>query len=251
MSHTEARGARLRAAVKACAPALGAVAVFVLCFRWSPAWLLPFLLTAPLAWPFFALIRRGNERAALSQALVWALALVLCATSISMVWPLEAEQAIWRSRPYAEETLHWVRTGEGPEGSPRLFLPRQALELVAFSALALATGGMGALVLGAALLNYMSFYVACLWRLSGEIPAALALGWPPWALIRVVAYVALGTGLARPLLARLPPRAQIPCRISRGLVLAGLAGVLLDVILKATLAPLWRRLLIAALGGAP
>jgi hypothetical protein len=232
-------------------PAPAAVIVFLAAFRWCPAALLPFLLAAPLFPGFAGAVRRGDDHAALSSVLVWALALVLCATTVSMLWPMEAEAAILRSRQYAEETVEWVRTGEGPEGSPALFLPRHALVFVLFSVLSVATGGAGALVLGAAQLNYMSYYVASLCRLGGGAPALLILGWPPWSLVRVIAFVALGTALARPLLARVRPRPDPPHRFCLPLLWAGVGGVLLDIVLKAFLAAPWRRLLLAVVGGTP
>ncbi len=242
---------RVRRALVLLVPAPAAAAIFLISFRWSPAALLPFLLAAPLFPVFAAAVRRGDDRGALSSALAWARALVLSATAVSMLWQPEAEAAILRSRQYAEETVDWVRTGEGLEGSPALFLPHHGLVFVLFSLLSVATGGLGALVLGAAQLNYMSYYVASLCRLGGGVPAVLVLGWPPWALVRVVSYIALGTALARPLLVRIPPRPVPAHPICRPLLWAGLGGVLLDVLLKTVLAAPWRRLLLVVLGGSP
>ena len=242
---------RSSAALATLAPAAITPAVFLLCYRWAPVWLFPVLVAAPLVPSFALAVRRGLAGPALLAALLWAASLCACATTVSMHRPQEAEAAIWNARAYAEKTLQWVRTGEGEEGSPSRFLPRHALELMAFAALAAATGGVAALVLGAALLNHMSFYVAALWRLSGGVSWALVLGWPPWALVRIVAYVALGTALAGVLLTRrLPPGSHRP-PFARGLLIVGLAGVVLDVLLKAFLAAPWRQVLLRALGGPP
>lgn len=245
------RGSSGQAVLAIGAPAVITPAVFLLSYRWAPKWLFPVLLAAPLLPVFASDVRRGRDARAVAAALTWALALALCATAVSMHQPMDAERAIWNARPYAEKTLRWVRLGEGEEGDPSRFLPRHAVELVVFSGLALATGGAGALVLGAALMNYMSFYVAALWRLSSGTPLALLLGWPPWALVRVAAYVALGTALARPLLVQgLPPGPERP-RLSRPLLAAGLAGVVLDVLLKGLLAASWRQILLPWAGGSP
>jgi hypothetical protein len=230
-------------------PAAAAPALYLAAYRWAPAWAFPALLAAPLVPPFVAAVRRGRRGRAFAAALLWAASLALAATSVSMRRPAEAERAIWRARAYAEETIEWVRTGEGAEADPGAFVPRHLLELAAFAALALLTAGVGGLVLGAALLNYMSFYVAALWRLSGA-PAALLLGWPPWALVRVLAYIAIGTALAGPLAARgLAPNERPP--FARRLLALGLAGVVLDLALKSTLPPLWRQILLRSLGGPP
>jgi hypothetical protein len=230
-------------------PAVTVPALFLVTYRWTPAWLFPALLAAPLAPPFVRLVRRGLRGRAFAAALLWAAGLAISATSASMQRPVEAERTIWRARAYAEQTVSWVRTGQGEEADPRRFVPRHLLELAAFAALSLLTAGAGGLVLGAALLNYMSFYVAALWRLSGA-PAALILGWPPWALVRVVAYIAIGTALAGPLAARGLPQEERP-PFARWLLACGLAGVGLDLFLKSTLPPLWRNLLLRTLGGPP
>jgi hypothetical protein len=63
--------------------------------------------------------------------------------------------------------------------------------------------------------------------------------------------VALGTALARPLLGRLLWRGASRPPLSGRLVAAGLAGVALDLLLKAWLAPFWRRAVLWAAGGLP
>ena len=80
-----------------------------------------------------------------------------------------------------------------------------------------------------------------------ERPATILFyGWPPWAMVRVVAYVILGVVLSGPLLQRL---AGVPFawRARRAWFAAAGVALLLDVALKAALAPAWSVLLRSAL----
>jgi hypothetical protein len=133
--------------------------------------------------------------------------------------------------------LRWIRTGEGSEGSPRLFVPQHLLHLALFIVLSLATASVLSIVAGAALVNYMDFYVASLARAGAPAWAVVLLGWQPWALCRVAAFCTLGAVLAEPLLRRLAPYPRTD-GVRRYLLWAG-TGILADWILKAALAPTW------------
>jgi len=110
----------------------------------------------------------------------------------------------------------------------------------------------------------MSFYVGCLAGAGGSPVTALFLGWPPWAILRVVAFVILGIALSDPLLdvfrRRLRGRAGRSSGASGAWLLATAvrpwrswylaAGILLgaDAGLKYLLAPTWAGLLRPCLG---
>ena len=53
----------------------------------------------------------------------------------------------------------WVMTGQGAESTPSQFIPQQPAHAALFAALALATGGVAAMPMGAVLMNYMGHYV--------------------------------------------------------------------------------------------
>ncbi len=91
--------------------------------------------------------------------------------------------------------FHWIRTGEGAEGSLQLFLPIHLREYALFSLLSLLTFGSAALILGTYLLNYMNFYVGQLVYQSSHPWLAALVGWPPWSMLRVVGYIATGLAL--------------------------------------------------------
>jgi hypothetical protein len=209
-------------------------------------WLGP--LVAPLAlWPSFAAAVRAGERGrAFRLGLLWALLLTVATVALTQVAPRATGRGIWNAEPYRVEMFRWIETGVGKESEPARFLPEHALHLGAFALLAAASGGYLGLVLGAALLAYMNYFVGA-FALSAGLPLAGSFAaWVPWAVVRVVAFVALGSILARPLLVG---RARAFERVDRrwlGWVLAGLAA---DVGLKTVLAPTygeWLRRLLAS-----
>jgi hypothetical protein len=157
---------------------------------------------------------------------------------------------------YRDEMFEFIRTGTGAESDPARFVPMHLRHLALFVLLALPTGGLLALAMGAALVGYMSYYVGAL---VAACPGSLlpwVAGWPPWAIARVLAFVLIGVILAEPLLAVTRRQTGAPAAaVRRGFVdaggprfarRAGLVAVLLlaiDLVLKAWLAPAWAGLL--------
>jgi len=173
--------------------------------------------------------------------LLWAAALAVGGTVSFALWPTPVDGLVLNGPAYRDEMLHWIRTGEGREGSLRLFLPQHLGHLGAFVALCLPTASVLGILLGAVLMNFMSFYVASLARAGVPAGAVVLLGWQPWALCRVAAFCVLGVVLAEPLLGRFRPLARSGPR--RRYVLAAALGLLADSALKAALAPTWGALL--------
>jgi hypothetical protein len=245
----------------ALALAAGALASTALGFLLGWAWLFP-VLGAAVPYPLF--IRRvaaARYRAAVGWVLLWTVFQSLSVGGGVLLFPERAAVTVHRGPPYAREMIHWVRTGEGEEGSPRLYLPIHLRHYAAFCVLSVLTAGAASLVLGTWLLNYMNYYVASLVRASVDHTTAALLGWPLWAEIRVVGYVitgaalaALGLSLFRRWVGRgRPPgngrdretRVRFPVRV----FLLGLGLVVLDAVLKAVLAPFWQPVLLKALLG--
>jgi hypothetical protein len=209
--------------------------------------LLPILNTVAAYIAMVVLLRRGQRRSAVLLMLVWAATLALSATTTFALWPTAPDALVVNGPAYRDEMFHWIRTGEGREGRPAEFIPQHVLHLAGFVGLSLATASAASMVLGAALMNYMGFYVASLAR-AGVPPADVFLwGWQPWAICRVGAFVVLGVVLAEPLLARIRPYGQGGLRASRRYLILAAAGVAADWILKATLAAHWREQLAAVL----
>lgn len=212
-------------------------------FLLGARWLLPLLTGLPAYAAMAVLLGRGRRLAALRAMLVWALLLGASVTCLSSLWPARAGQVVIHGAEYWSEMSGWLETGQGIESDPARFVPRHALHASLFVALSLATGSLVSIVFGAALMNYMSYYVAQV-VLSAPAHPLLAgiLAWHPWSVVRVVSFVILGVFLAEPVLSRVQRR---PTTIAEGRWWIGIAagGLVIDIVLKAILAPHWHALL--------
>jgi len=209
--------------------------------------LVPILNTLP-AFPFMiASLRRGQIGDAVVRMLVWAAALAVCATAFSYARTAEAERLFLHGEAYRREMFAFLLTGAGAEGDIRQFLPQHAFHAAMFSALALATGSLAAMPMGAALMNYMGFYVGALAASSAHPLRAVALAWVPWSLVRIASFVTLGVVLAGPVLGRLFGF-RYALRDQRRWIGLAVAGLALDIVLKWALAPGWRDLIRGAAG---
>ena len=192
-------------------------------------------------------LRRGQTRLADARMLVWALALAVCATLLSYARPWQTDTLFINGAAYRREMFAWVMSGRGAESTPSQFIPQQAMHALGVSALALVSGGLLAMLMGAILMNYMGHYVGALAATSAHPAATMVLGWHPWAVIRVVSFVAIAVALSAPLLGRLLAF-RIDREDARRIVFLGAFGLLADVVLKAMLAPAWQRLLLRVVG---
>ena len=209
--------------------------------------LVPVLNTLP-AFPFMiGSLRRGQAGEAIARMLVWAAALGVCATIFSYVRTAEAGSLFLRGEAYRREMFAFLLTGTGPEGDIRQFLPQHALHAVVFCVLALVTGSIAAMPMGAVLMNYMAYYVGSLAASSAHPLRAVALAWVPWSLIRIASFVVLGCVLAGPVLGRVFGFPYALGRQRRWIALAA-AGLAADVVLKWALAPSWRDMIRHAAG---
>ena len=210
--------------------------------------LLPVLNTAAAYAAMVVLLRRGRRGDAVLLMLAWAATLAVVATTTFALWPEPPDARVVNGPAYRDEMFHWIRTGEGREGRPGEFIPQHVLHLAAFVALSLATASAASMVLGAALMNYMAFYVASLSRAGVAAGTVVLFGWQPWAIGRVAAFVVLGVVLAEPLLSRLRPYPYAGLRSARRYAGWAAAGIAADWILKAALAARWREVLASGLG---
>jgi len=205
---------------------------------------LPALATAAV-YPVFAFfVARGARRSAVLSALLWAASLSAAIIVLAARDPEGTGRAVLMGPSYRDEMFQYVASGAGRETDPGRFVPQHLLHAGLFSVVTLLSGGLLGLAMGSALVGYMSFYVGAL--AGGPHPATAALlGWPPWAIVRVVAFVLLGAVLARPLLVRLrgAPAAPLFEPDDRRLFLAAVLLLIADIVLKTTLAPTWSTLL--------
>ena len=209
--------------------------------------LLPILNTLA-SFPFMVLaLRRGDLRLASTRMLLWALTMGIVATMLSFARPAQTGTLFLRGEAYRTEMFAWVMTGQGAESTPSQFIPQQAGHAALFSGLALATGGVAAMPMGAVLMNYMGHYVGTLAGSSRRPALTMMLAWHPWAVIRVISFVVIGVVLSAPLLSRVG-RFRVDRRAARTLLLWACAGLIADIVLKTLLAPAWQRLLLRLVG---
>lgn len=230
-------------------PALLAPIALLIAIASGRNFVLPWLATAVIYPVFASLILRGRTLCATVAALLWAASLSASIIAATAHDPERLAPIVLNGPAYRDEMLPWVETGVGRESEPARFIPQHLLHLAAFVGLAVASAGLLGLLLGAVLVGYMSFYVGVL--ASGPEPLLASLcGWPPYAVIRVAAYVVLGTVLARPLLGRLSGRTLPPLATGRWVLVAATL-LLADLALKALVAARWAALLRPCLGHAP
>ncbi len=209
-------------------------------------WALPALNALAVYPVYIGLIMRGRMRQALVLALLWALFLSQAVIVATYFFPERAETVIWRAEEYRNEMFDWVATGGGAESSPSQFIPMQLRDFAVFSVVCFLTVGLGGLVMGAMLLNYMNFYVGSLVLGAQRPVATLLLAWQPYALVRVAAYILVACALTE-LAVALLRRRRLPRRVKSWMAL-GVAGIFIDILVKSAIAPLWSRLLSWASG---
>jgi len=217
-------------------------------FVFGIPWLMP-ILGAAVPYPiFFLQVRRQQYKSAFWWMLLWGVLQsigVIVATAMSTTGyayaPQTAAKVILRGESYTAEMFHWIRTGEGMEGTLRLFLPNHLLHYGIFCILCIVTISSAALIFGTWMLNYMNFYVAQLIKVSAKPWLAAILGWYPWSLVRVIGFIATGVALAAlglNLFTRM--RGEVPkFAFPKTYMLIGITFVIADIIIKVVLAPIW------------
>ena len=212
-------------------------------------WLLPVLNALPAYVVLVHRLRKGERGGAVRAMLWWAAAVAIVGTVAFVWWPEPIGGVVLNGPEYKNEMFRWIRTGRGAEGNIRLFLPDHLVKLGAFIVVGLGTGAAGALLMGAAMMNYMSYYVAALAKAGVPPWAVTLLGWQPWTVSRVAAFVTLGVILAEPLATLVFPTARERLKASTraAYIVAAMTGILVDWFLKFTLAPTWGKWLRALL----
>jgi hypothetical protein len=209
--------------------------------------LVPVLNVLPAVPSMLNALARESVRRAIVLMLVWAATLIVCATALSYAFPEETGRLFLNGDRYQREMFNWVITGQGAESRPRDFLPLHAAHAALFVSLSLVTGSLLSLAMGAVLVNYMGHFVGTLGAVSSRPILTMILAWNPWSLTRIVSFVTLGVVLSGPLLSRLGG-----FRFRLGdhwrLIALACAGLVVDVLLKAVLAPSWQQLLRSVTG---
>jgi hypothetical protein len=225
----------------------GTIASYAIAIPLGVPILVPVLNTLP-AFPFMiASLRRGEVGDAIVRMLIWAGALAVCATALSVWRPADGARLFVHGEAYRREMFTYLQTGVGAEGDIRQFLPQHALHAVIFSVLALATGSLAAMPMGAVLMNYMAYYVGTLAAAAAHPAQTVVVAWVPWALIRIASFVVLGVVLAGPILGRIVGFGFRLGQQRRWIALA-LAGLAADATMKWAFAHAWREMIRSAAG---
>jgi hypothetical protein len=221
---------------------VGAAATTALGFILSNQYLLP-ILSVLIPYPvMYSLLVEERRKRAIGTMLFWALCLAIITIWAVVHYPSPARAAILNGSKYQQEMFHWIKTGEGAEGNLIQFVPLHLLHFVLFCVLSAMSAGFLSLLMGAVLMNYMSFYVGSLISVSSNKLMAVLMGWHPWAIIRVASYVMLGVILAEPLICKIVKRDYNYSEV-RPYFWIAITGIALDIVMKALLAPTWGLLL--------
>jgi hypothetical protein len=225
----------------------GTIASYAVALPLGVPLLVPILNTMTALVLMTASLRRGHVGQAIARMLLWAATLALCATVLGYWRTAETGRMFLNGEAYRQEMFTDLQTGVGAEGNIRQFLPQHALHAGVFSVLALASGSIAAMPMGAALMNYMGFYVGALAAASAHPLEAALLAWVPWALVRIASFVVLGVVFAGPVLGKL---AGFPYRLrqQRGWMAIAAAGLVVDAVMKWACAHVWRDMIRAAAG---
>jgi len=199
---------------------------------------LPLLAPLTLYPAFVERVQRREYGAAWSLGMVWAVLLSAGVILLTLLWPEAARDGLLFGEPYRQEMFHWIATGEGKEGTWREFLPHHIGHLALFVLLTWVSGGYLGLALGAFLVAYMTYFVGSYAAAVDREVLGSFVAWVPWSVIRVMAFVLLGSLLARPLLTRRDRFWKVPLeRPELRLLALAAAGILADIVIKATCAP--------------
>ena len=232
---------------------IGSVIVAATAASYALGWAIGIPVVVPLlntlaSFPFMILaLKRGDLRLAVGRMIVWALAMGVTASLLSYARPAQTGLLFLHGPSYRAEMFTWVLTGRGPESAPSQFIPQQVRDAAIFSSLALATGGVLAMPMGAVLMNEMGHYVGTLADSSARPALTMVLAWHPWAVLRIVSFVVIGVVLSAPLLSRIV-KVRADWNIARALLAWAGAGLVADIVLKVVLAPTWQRLLLRVVG---
>ncbi|MBI5184999.1 MAG: hypothetical protein HZA01_04645 [Nitrospinae bacterium] len=208
--------------------------------------ILPFLNTIFLFPVFLKFVKERERTRNISYMLFWAALMSACVIIATVNFPEAVEEKIINGKAYKEEMLGWVKTGIGPEGDIRLFLPLHVRHYSLFLICTALSGGFLSLAMGSILLNYMNFYVGMLYLRASDHLTVFLFGWPVWAACRVAGFIIAAVILAEIMGSRLFNYPLDKKAVGRYLC-ASLALILSDVFLKFFFAPYWQKTLNAVM----
>lgn len=205
------------------------------------SYIIPIFCAIPAYISLLVLIKRREKKAAVCFMLIWAFLLAVSMTYLIYMNPSIAKNKILYGEQYAKEMINWAKTGIGKESSPQSFIPFHFLELVIFTALSLFSGSLLSIIMGNFLMNYMSYYVAFLAK-EGKTPLLLILGWHPWAIVRIIAFVIFGVIFSEFLLSKIF-HFNFSLRESSAYIKIAISLWIIHLVMKITLASHWQMII--------
>jgi len=136
----------------------------------------------------------------------------------------------FRGRQETVDRLVLKAWADGPASPPLRAVIAHLRRVVVFGFLAFLTANLASIVFGASMLNVMNARVAALSGRAGDQRMVHLLGWSAWYLLRVVAYILLGTAAAEPMAAFLGYSGGT--NAARTLLAAATVAVVLDLTLS-------------------
>ena len=207
--------------------------------------------TLPFYFSYIGLIKNQKYSQALKLSFIWAITISITGIVLTIAFPELATKGILNGVKYKSDMFIWIATGIGAEGDPSQFIPIHILHFTIYCVACLISMSLIGLLFGAYMMNYMNYYVGMLF-LNIAVPNFLsyltvaAFGWQIWAISRVIGYLFVGLALAIPLTAVIFKQ-KIPWNVIKKYVLIGLVFIILDIILKATLASFYQQILNAVI----
>jgi len=226
--------------------------IFVSIGFFMGAFIHPILLILFTVFPFYLLyhflIIAQKYDSALKQSFVWTITIALLVIILTVIFPDLAKRAIISGESYTEEMFYWIKTGIGAESDPSQFVPTHILHYSIFVVTCLISMSFIGIIFGAYLMNYMDYYVGMLFlHIADPTPTnyliIALIAWPIWAIIRVIGYLYTGLALAIPLTTRIFGQEFSDVKNEfKKYIITGLVLIVLDMILKAILAPLYQQI---------
>jgi hypothetical protein len=211
-------------------------------WRGRNRWFLPVTQALMGFLAFAASWRTTGPLYAAATVVGWAAGTTLVAIHTFRREGTDVDAIVLRAATYRATMRAWLQSGGGfPPGATLL---AHARELALYLLLAAASANLLGLLMGAVLLNSMNAWVATVLGAARQPGTAAIYAWPVWSVVRVLAFILLGAAAAAPL-AALAGHPGDPAQL-RVLWIAGGAGIVLDLVLKLTLAPACGRKLAAA-----
>lgn len=222
--------------------ALSAVTSCLLGIFLPTVWFLPFLNTLFVYPLYMQSVASGKLKRAFLHMMVWTIFMSLTMLTLVNVAPERTGDHILHGPAYKVEMFNWVRTGNAAENYPSQFIPIHLLHFSLFAILSLVTGGFAGLLFGAIQLNYMNFYVGNLIHDSHYAWQAIFMGWQIYAIVRVIGFITIAIALSH-LFFVFVKKKELNRELVNRYLLGGVSLVILDILLKAAIAPHWQKIL--------